>query len=80
MASVWAFLLSQDSARPRVLGIVAILEDTYDVFGSDISQCCFPLYRGNVCIKHPIFKAVPNRHHPFSLARFNRCLLKKRGL
>lgn len=28
MASVWAFLFSQESARPRVLGIVAIIEDT----------------------------------------------------
>lgn len=28
MASVWAFLFSQESARPRVLGVVAMTEDT----------------------------------------------------
>lgn len=28
MASVWTFLFSQASARPRMLGIEAIVEDT----------------------------------------------------
>lgn len=54
MASEWAFLLSQESARTRVLRLT---EDTYKP-GSHFAQCFFTLNRSNVCTHHMVLKAV----------------------